>query len=102
MISDVITRSVCQTGPVTPPVTTTSEESPTPSGPVPTSTPVPTGGSGGDGTGTGTTGRVTTYGQVGRVPVGSVDTGDGSTAGLFRDAGTSPSADLAGQVWSTR
>jgi hypothetical protein len=98
LISDVITRSACRTGPVTPPVTTTSDESPTPSGPVPT--PVPTGGSGGDGTGT--TGRATTYGQVGRVPVGSVDTGDGSTAGLFRGTGTATSADLAGRVWSTR
>jgi hypothetical protein len=103
LISDVITRSACQTGSVTPPVTT-PVASPTPSGPVPTSTPVPTAApsptstdvpsstpaltAGSGGSGTGTTGG-TTYGQVGTVPVGSVDTGDGST-------------DLAGQVWSTR
>ncbi|MCU1604904.1 MAG: hypothetical protein JWP46_1369, partial [Modestobacter sp.] len=31
--------------------------------------------------GRGSTDGRTTYGQVGRVPVGAVDTGDGSTAG---------------------
>jgi hypothetical protein len=101
LISDVITRSACQTGPVTPPVTT-PVPTPTSSGPVSASTPGPTstGGSGGDGTGT--TGRAATYGQVGRVPVGSVDTGDGSTAGLLHSTGPASATDLAGQVWSTR
>jgi hypothetical protein len=86
---------------VTPPVTT-PVPTPTSSGPVSASTPGPTstGGSGGDGTGT--TGRAATYGQVGRVPVGSVDTGDGSTAGLLHSTGAASATDLAGQVWSTR
>ena len=95
--TNVITRSAC-----TPPVTTPT--------PTPTATPTPapptTGPDDGtttpDGAGTtaadaaatsagnaGTTSRPRTYGQVSRVPVGSVDTGDGSTA------------DLAGQVRST-
>ena len=93
LISDLITRSACQTGPVTPPVVppTTS---------TPTSTPTPTGDDGADDTGT--TARVTTYGQVGRVPVGSVDTGDGSAAGLFPGSGAATPADRAGQVWSPR
>jgi hypothetical protein len=54
------------------------------------------------GNGAGATGRATTYGQVGRVPVGSVDTGDGSTAGLFAGPGATAPIDPAGQVWSTR
>jgi hypothetical protein len=95
LISDVITRSPCRTGPVTPPVAT-----PTTSAPVPSA---PAGAGAGAEDGTTPDGRATTYEQVGRVPVGSVDTGDGSTAGLFPGIGATVLAGRpAGQVWSTR
>ncbi|MCZ2819558.1 ice-binding family protein [Modestobacter sp. VKM Ac-2977] len=78
LISDTITRSGCQTGLVSPP-TSTPVPTATPTGtPAPTATP--TGTPAPTATPTGTTRRPTSYGQVGRVPVGSVDTGDGSTA----------------------
>jgi hypothetical protein len=91
LISDVITRSACLTGLVpTPPsptgTTTTTGE--------PSSTPAPTAAP------AGTTPRRTTYGQVGRVPVGSVDTGDGSTAALFPGIGATVDRHT-GQVRST-
>jgi hypothetical protein len=104
LISDVITRSTCRTGAVTPPVVppvstpvSTPVAPPTSSGPVSTLPPVATSGNG-----AGATGRATTYGQVGRVPVGSVDTGDGSTAGPFAGPGATAPIDPAAQVWSTR
>jgi hypothetical protein len=97
--SNTIIRPSCATPAVTPvvvPPTTTTPPTTTPptTTPVPSSTPVPTSPT--------TTPRVTGFGQVARVPVGSVDTGDGSTAGLFHDTGDGSPADLAGQVWSTR
>ncbi|WP_222193158.1 ice-binding family protein [Modestobacter italicus] len=89
--SNVITRPGCST-PVTPTPTPTPTVTPVPS-PVPTPSPsapssAPVTSSAGDGSGsdddgqdgTGATDRPTTYGQVDRVPVGSVDTGDGSAA----------------------
>jgi hypothetical protein len=99
----VVTPPVVTPPVVTPPVETPAAPTSTPSG-TPTSTPTSTAtstatptrdrsadddGTGDDGAnGTGTTTRITTYAQVDQVPVGAVDTGDGSTAGL--------------QVWSTR
>jgi hypothetical protein len=98
LISDVITRSTCRTGPVpTPvdvPVTTTA--------PVTTPPAAPSASATGAAGRTGTTDRGTSRPQVGRVPVGPVDTGDGSTAGLFTDTDAPTPADLAGQGWSTR
>ena len=58
--------------PVSPPAGTPPVGTPPSSGP-PTGTPTPVAGPDG-------TRDRTTYGQVGRVPVGSVDTGDGSTS----------------------
>jgi hypothetical protein len=87
-----ITRPSCSrpvTAPVTPPGTPVTPAAPTTTG-APTSAPAGSGtGTGGTaaGSGAGTSGtaggsstRPVTYGQVARVPVGSVDTGDGSTA----------------------
>ncbi|MCZ2824412.1 MULTISPECIES: ice-binding family protein [unclassified Modestobacter] len=68
--SNTIIRPACATPPSTPPPTTAP-----PTTTPPTTTASPTAAPD-------TTGAEdeTTYGQVGRVPVGSVDTGDGSTA----------------------
>jgi len=99
--TNVITRpDTCRTGPVVPvvappttggltgtPTTGGPAAPPTTGGPTGTPTEPPTAteptptAPASAGTG-GTTPRPTTYGQVGRVPVGSVDTGDGSTADL--------------------
>ena len=86
--SNTIIRPACASTPVTPPVVVPPTTPPTTTS-APPSTP-PTGTSPGTspdtaaGTSAGaspSTGqRATTYGQVGRVPVGSVDTGDGSTS----------------------
>jgi hypothetical protein len=96
LISDVITRSACETGPVTPVVVPTPPTTTPPTTTPPTTTPPTTappttappasttpaaGPTGSGGSGRGSTDGRTTYGQVGRVPVGAVDTGDGSTAG---------------------
>ncbi|WP_369137144.1 ice-binding family protein [Modestobacter versicolor] len=79
LISDTVIRSGCQTGLVTPvvvpPVVPPVVAPPTSP---PTAEPTPT--SPATARPSGSTPRPTTYGQVGRVPVGSVDTGDGSTA----------------------
>jgi hypothetical protein len=76
--SNTIIRPACATPPTTPPTTTPPTATPTAT---PTDTPEPTAtptGTPAAATPTGTPDRPTTYGQVGRVPVGSVDTGDGS------------------------
>lgn len=84
--TNVVTRPSCS-APVTPPVAsppvvTPPVAAPSTGAPVPPTAPrvPPVAGANGP-TGRGTTDRPTTYGQVDRVPVGSVDTGDGSTAG---------------------
>ncbi|MGY1841208.1 MULTISPECIES: ice-binding family protein [unclassified Modestobacter] len=102
--TNVITRpDTCRTGAVTPvvvtppppaPPTSTPTDTPGPTatptgtpGPTatPTGTPAPTATPSGSAPATapsaGRTSGSTTYGQVGRVPVGAVDTGDGSTLG---------------------
>jgi hypothetical protein len=91
LISDVITRSACLTGPVPTPPTPTGTTTTTGA---PSSTPAPTAAP------ASTSPRRTTYGQVGRVPVGSVDTGDGSTAALFPGIGATVDG-LTGQESST-
>jgi hypothetical protein len=87
LINDTVYQSACRTGPVVvppvvvppvvvPPVGTPPVGTPVttpPSATPPTGTPTPVAGPDG-------TRDRTTYGQVGRVPVGSVDTGDGSTS----------------------
>jgi hypothetical protein len=72
-----VTAPVTPSGtPVTPRVSPVTSAAPTTTG---APTPAPT-GSGTSSTAAGAPTRPVTYGQVARVPVGSVDTGDGSTA----------------------
>ncbi|MBB3676079.1 ice-binding family protein [Modestobacter versicolor] len=79
LISDTVIRSGCQTGLVTPVVAPPTTAGPT-AGPTGTPDGTPTATAPATATPTGTTPNAPRYGQVGRVPVGSVDTGDGSTA----------------------